>query len=68
MSTDPRCPHCGHLVHTRTYSGDTASEVIDSLSREIDHLRLTVARLRGGSAGNASPMTVPARPVTVDDP
>lgn len=48
MAREVNCPHCGcPLVATEDAVRVPEEEAVEILHREIEHLRATVARLRG---------------------
>jgi hypothetical protein len=51
MTGHSRCPRCGHEVPFPQSAETDREAVIESMSREIRHLRETVAYLRGSAAG-----------------
>jgi hypothetical protein len=59
MSAENACPHCGCPLDA-THAQLASTEVIESLSREVQHLRETVARLRGAGGARSDPTAVTA--------
>lgn len=55
MSQELNCPHCGcPLLATNEVLRVPDVDTVELLNREIEHLRATVARLRGAGAGRMS--------------
>jgi hypothetical protein len=50
MNEDHRCSRCGHPLPATVVDTGAAGALIAELRQEIDHLRATVARLRGPGA------------------
>jgi hypothetical protein len=52
------CPCCGHVIDIPASAEDRPDAVIESLRREIRHLRETVAFLRGSLGWQDTPQGI----------
>ena len=50
MNEDHRCSHCGHPLPATVVDVGAAGAIIAEQRQQIEHLRATVARLRGSGA------------------
>jgi hypothetical protein len=56
MTGSTRCPCCGyHVAVTSSPYGDPAGELIESLIREVEHLRLVVSNRWGSGVDTIAP-------------
>jgi hypothetical protein len=67
MAHELRCPHCGCPLLATTHGARVPEvDTIEALRNEIDHLRTTIARLRGAGFNpiRRSPQANPAAPAS----